>query len=83
MCISMGDKYNSSLEDATKLKFAALQIPFPMQSFLAKVKFFIFRPKTMDYNYIVHGLIFGSPKTFCRNGCHWKEHLKGSRMAQI
>ena len=41
------DKYNSSLEDATKMKFAALQIPFPMKSFLAKVKIFNFSPITM------------------------------------
>ena len=43
------DKYNSSLEDATKLKFVAPQIPFPMKLFLAKVKIFIFSPITMDY----------------------------------
>ena len=27
-----------------------LEMPFHMVSFLAKVKFFRFRPKTMDYN---------------------------------
>ena len=35
-----------------------------MKSFSAKVKIFIFRPKTMDYKSITHGLIFGSPKRF-------------------
>ena len=28
---------------------APLEMPFPMISFLAEIKFFIFRPKTMDY----------------------------------
>ena len=32
-----------------KLKSAPLEMPFPTKSFLAKVKMFIFRPKTMDY----------------------------------
>ena len=36
-----------------KLKFALLsplEMPFHMASFLAKVKIFIFWPKTMDYS---------------------------------
>ena len=41
---------------------ATLEIVFCMVSFFAKINIFIFRPKTMDYNYIVHGLTFGSPK---------------------
>ena len=42
--------HNSSLEGAMKLKFAPLEMPFPMTPFLAEVKFFSFCPKTMDYN---------------------------------
>ena len=44
---------NSSLEGGMKLKLrhsAPIEMPFPMKSLFAKIKFFIFRPKTMDYN---------------------------------
>ena len=43
----------SSLEGATKLNlhhYAPLEVPFPMVSFLARIKFFSFWPKTMDYS---------------------------------
>ena len=53
----------------------------PLESFLAEVKIFIFRPKTMDY--IVHGLIFWSPEKVLRKWFHLKEHLKRSRTIQI
>ena len=50
----MGDKYNSSLEGATKLKFAPFCSSLDTLSnesiFFAKVKIFIFSPRTMDYS---------------------------------
>ena len=46
-----------------------------MVFFFAGIKFFSFWPKTMDL-YIVHGLIFGSPKKVLRNVCHPKGEKK-------
>ena len=45
--------FYSTVEGAMKLKFAPFcssWMPFPMESFFAKVKIFRFWPKTMDYN---------------------------------
>ena len=42
-----------NMEGSMKLKFcqtARLEVCYGMVSFFAKVKFFGFRPKTMDYN---------------------------------
>ena len=50
--------HNSSLEGPTKLTFvhaAPIDIYFCVVSFFAKVKIFIFWPKTMDYIRIVQG----------------------------
>ena len=51
-----------------------------MNSFFAKVKISIFRPKTMDYS---PWFDIGSQKKVLRKGCQLKEHLKGIRMVQI
>ena len=42
--------HSSSMEGAMRLKFAPFCSSCDALSFFAKVKIFIFRPKTMDYN---------------------------------
>ena len=42
--------HNSSMEGAMELKFASLEMLFPLESLFGKVKIFRFGPKTMDYS---------------------------------
>ena len=49
-----------------------------MVSFLYEIKFFSFRPKTMDYS---PWFDFSSPKMFVRKVWHFKEYVKRNLMA--
>ena len=51
-----------------------------MESFLAKVRFW---PKTMDYNFITHGLITGSPKKVWRKVYHLVTNEERNLMALV
>ena len=60
----MGDKYNSSLEDATKLKFAPFcssSDTLSNESIFCQSQIFHFQRKNHELR-IVHGLVFGSPE---------------------
>ena len=72
-----------NMEGAMKLKFcqtARLEVCYGMVSFFAKVKFFRFRPKTMDYN---PWFDFCSPKKVLRKACQLNVQEKINRMALI
>ena len=55
-------------------------MPFQVGYDFAKIKIFIFRPKTMDYS---PWFEFWESEKVCRKGYHQNEHLKASRMVQI
>ena len=50
-------------------------MPFPVKSFFAKVKIFIFRPKTMDYS---PWFVFGSQKKFGEKDTIGKDISRGA-----
>ena len=57
-----------------------LRSPFPWNPFFAKVKFFRFWSKTMDYS---PWFDFGSPKNILREVYHSKENEKRNLMALV
>ena len=59
---------------------ASLEMLFSMKSLLAKVKIFIFWPKTMDYN---PWFDFGSPEKLLSKVCHTKLNGKRNLMALV
>ena len=72
-----------NMEGAMKLKFcqtARLEVCYGMVSFFAKVKFFRFQPKTMDYN---PWFDFRSPKKVQRKACQLNVQEKRNLMSLV